>query len=326
MRPSVPSYDASEMPEHQKQVIDNCTEVVQNFRAGQVSKSKASILLQRCIPHDDANENVFLSVYEPYFDMLDNFKRYQRGNVGRVDDVQRQLAESTADERDVNHEQSTGKAPTARAPKRPHSPSSDDEDDEYEKRTHLDYDSLPWNEPEESGHLASEVLSPSLQKTHSLLENFSRDIKQACSSLLNCSLPVLQIPPAEWLNLLNGNTIDLDHVFSNIYTVSYDTRDVVELSRNVELLHRSSTLAKTVKTHGDWVIAWDCLVDAILFVFKHRKQELQAYSKHIQRYFASVTGVTSLHSRSVLGRDSNKELSSIRAKGTFKGCEQSIVD
>jgi len=32
-----------------------------------------------------------------------------------------------------------------------------------------------------------------------------------------------------------------------------------------------------------------------------------------------VTGVTSLHLRSVLGRDSNKELSSIQAKGTSKG-------
>ena len=42
--------------------------------------------------------------------------------------------------------------------------------------------------------------------------------------------------------------------------------------------------------------------------------------------FVFVTGVTSLHSRSVLGRDSNKELSSIRAKGTSKGCEQSVVD
>ena len=40
----------------------------------------------------------------------------------------------------------------------------------------------------------------------------------------------------------------------------------------------------------------------------------------------TVTGITSLHSRSVLGRDSNKELSSIRAKGTSKGCEQSVVD
>jgi len=205
-RPSIPSYDASEMPEHQKQVIDNCTKVVQNFRAGRISKSKASVLLQRCIPHNNTDENIFLSVYEPYFDMLNNFKRYQRGNIGRVDDVQCQLAESTADEWDVDHEWSTGEAPTARAPKWPCSPSSDDEDDEYKKRTHLDYSSLPWNEPEESGHLMSEVLSPSLQKTHSLLENFSWDVKWARSSL-NCSLPVPQFPPAEWLNLLNGFTM-----------------------------------------------------------------------------------------------------------------------
>ena len=40
----------------------------------------------------------------------------------------------------------------------------------------------------------------------------------------------------------------------------------------------------------------------------------------------AVTSVTSLHSRSVLGRDSNKELSSIQVKGTPKGCEQSVVD
>jgi len=44
--------------------------------------------------------------------------------------------------------------------------------------------------------------------------------------------------------------------------VSYDTRDVVELRKNVGLLHGSFTPAKTVKTHGDWVIAWDTLVDA----------------------------------------------------------------
>jgi len=39
-----------------------------------------------------------------------------------------------------------------------------------------------------------------------------------------------------------------------------------------------------------------------------------------------IMGVTSLHSCSVLARDSNKELSSIWAKGTSKGYEQSVVD
>ena len=53
--------------------------------------------------------------------------------------------------------------------------------------------------------------------------------------------------------------------------------------------------AKTVGTHGDWVISWDCLVDATLFVFKHRRQELQIYGKHIQRFFASLP--SQFHSR-----------------------------
>ncbi|KAF8235394.1 hypothetical protein L208DRAFT_1257250 [Tricholoma matsutake] len=42
-----------------------------------------------------------------------------------------------------------------------------------------------------------------------------------------------------------------------------------------------------VKTHGDWVIAWEALVDATLFIFKHRKLELQLYGRHIQHFFAS---------------------------------------
>ena len=43
--------------------------------------------------------------------------------------------------------------------------------------------------------------------------------------------------------------------------------------------------AKTVKTHGEWVLAWDSFIKATLFVFKHRQLKLQRYGKHIQRLF-----------------------------------------
>lgn len=143
---------------------------------------------------------------------------------------------------------------SVRPSKRLHSPLSEDGDDEYEKRTHLDFNLLPWKELEESDLDSTLKLSPSLQKTHALLENFSRDIKRARSLLLNCDRSIPQFPQAEWLNLLGGNVVDLDHVFSNVYTISYNARDVAELGKDVELLHGSSTPAKTVKTHGDWVI------------------------------------------------------------------------
>src|ERR1700679_659726 len=91
-RPSSSSTFSPELSEGQKQVIDKCTNIVQEFRTGKVSKSKASLLLQQCIPHDNPDVDTFISVYESYFDMLDNFERYRSGNVERIDDVHRHLA------------------------------------------------------------------------------------------------------------------------------------------------------------------------------------------------------------------------------------------
>ena len=50
----------------------------------------------------------------------------------------------------------------------------------------------------------------------------------------------------------------------------------------------TSAPAKTVKTHGDWVIAWEALIDATLFIFKHQRLKLQLYGRHIQWFFASI--------------------------------------
>jgi hypothetical protein len=257
------STSSSKPTEEQRQIVEKCTKVIQEFRSGKITKPKASLLLQQFIPHDDLNENTFISSYESYFNMLDNFEHYRSGNLGRINDIQ-QLESS---------------------------------------KTCLDFSALPWNEIENSKSSvdieSSTDLSPlaSLQKTHILLENFSRDVKRAQSSLLNCNKSIPQFPQTEWFNLLSGNSIDLDHVFSNICTISHITSNlnVIELGKNVELPYESSAPAKTIKTHEDWVIAWNCTVDATLFAFKHRKQELQTYGKHIQRYFASLS--PQFHSR-----------------------------
>src|SRR5271168_2990256 len=84
-RPASSSAITPELSESQKQTVDKCTNIVQEFRTGRVSKSKATLLLQRAIPHDEHDEDNFTSVYESYFDMLENFERYQRGSIERVD-------------------------------------------------------------------------------------------------------------------------------------------------------------------------------------------------------------------------------------------------
>jgi len=81
----------------------------------------------------------------------------------------------------------------------------------------------------DSNHELSTSLAPSLQETRALLQNFSRDTKRARSSFLNCDRPIPQFPQTEWLNLLSGNSVDLNHVFSNIYTVSHNSNKLSSL-------------------------------------------------------------------------------------------------
>jgi hypothetical protein len=143
-------------------------------------------------------------------------------HISKCDSMSNQAIESWEDEQDAR------KSVTGTI-KRPRSPSDDSEDggDDYKRRVRLDYRALPWNEPDTMTRtLASSELFPSLRKTQTLLENFSRDVKRARASLLNCSRAV---PQSEWLNLLGRNAIDLDHVFSNwtsTTAVSYARMDL----------------------------------------------------------------------------------------------------
>jgi len=46
---------------------------------------------------------------------------------------------------------------------------------------------------------------------------------------------------------------------------------------------------KTVKTHGEWTIAWGAATDAIVFCFPHRDRELRQYGTIVSRLFAAIS-------------------------------------
>ena len=160
----------------QNEVVSKCVEVVQQFRAGEILKPKASVLLFQAIPQERLEEGAFITAYGAYMGMLDNFERYrdsaaQSGGqrVSALIGLDHTAAE--APERET---------PIVSSAKRAQSPGSDsDNGGEYKKRTRLDYEALPWNEPDDPEAQRTTELSPSLQKTQSLLENFSKDIKRA---------------------------------------------------------------------------------------------------------------------------------------------------
>jgi hypothetical protein len=57
---------------------------------------------------------------------------------------------------------------------------------------------------------------------------------------------------------------------------------------DLELHFGAAKPAKTVETHGDWVVAWRIIFRATHFIFPHWEAELEEYNDYITSYFASI--------------------------------------
>ncbi|KAF8812993.1 hypothetical protein BYT27DRAFT_6394066 [Phlegmacium glaucopus] len=67
---ALPCPDSSETPSSaanssglQLEIVSSCIDIVQQFRAGNIGKPTASLLLQQAIPHKTMDEEVFISTY-----------------------------------------------------------------------------------------------------------------------------------------------------------------------------------------------------------------------------------------------------------------------
>jgi len=126
------------------------------------------------------------------------------------------------------------------------------------------------------------VISASLRQTQTALENFSRDPKFIKSSIVN-ALDCPQFPDSEWNNVIAGRAVDLDQVFTSIFS-GVQGQKTHQLG-DFEILDGPLLPGKSVKTHGDWNSAWDLTVEATTFLFPHRDTELRGYGQHIRRLF-----------------------------------------
>jgi hypothetical protein len=72
----------------------------------------------------------------------------------------------------------------------------------------------------------------------------------------------------EWNNVLAGKAVNLDVIFSGMYSTATDSKTIENLG-DLELHFGVAKSAKSVKTHGDWIITWRTAVTATKFVFPH---------------------------------------------------------
>jgi hypothetical protein len=127
----------------------------------------------------------------------------------------------------------------------------------------------------------------SLRKTQAYIELYNKDAKATKVAIAN-AFDRPQFPDSEWKNLTCGRAVNLDIVFSGLYTAVYQVNKVIQFGET-EIEHGDPSPGKTVRTHGDWIAAWEPTVEATLFVFPHRGKELRDYGRHINGLFGAYS-------------------------------------
>ena len=152
------------------------------------------------------------------------------------------------------------------------------------KRQKVNIDTFPWVQCEK---ISGMQLNVSLTATLALLKLYVQDPKVTKSSILT-SPCMPQFPHSKWVSILVGMMVNLDHVLLGMHTGSNNNTEV-EVIWGIQLKYRAAEAAKKVKNAGDWSQAFCVYAKAVAFIFPHRKEELEDYTKQVASLFAVVT-------------------------------------
>ncbi|KAJ6611519.1 hypothetical protein B0H10DRAFT_1953048 [Mycena sp. CBHHK59/15] len=153
------------------------------------------------------------------------------------------------------------------------------------KRRRVDDSMLPWVVDD---FIIEGQLTPELTKSRALLQEFAKDPKYVVSSLLN-STNHISFPESKWSAIIKGQAVNLDKVITSHYSVSHDKQHAETIGNGVQILFGSSETTKSIRTQSDWIAAWTKAAEATVFVFPHRRRELDQYRSYIMDTFISCS-------------------------------------
>jgi len=125
------------------------------------------------------------------------------------------------------------------------------------------------------------TLSVNLECTRFMVQNYTANALWSLQS--DRSLP--PFPKSEWKYVLSGTAVNLDIVFSGLFSTLTD--DKITTSVGDFDLSGGGKPSKIVQSHRDWTIVWNSTSAAILCAFPHCALELQQYSEYILQFFGA---------------------------------------
>ena len=113
----------------------------------------------------------------------------------------------------------------------------------------------------------------SQELTRKMVQNHALDFKLTKLRVLSIKRAP-EFPDMEWNNVLARKSVNLDAVFTGMYSTATDRRTIENLGK-LEHHFRADKPAKSVETHGDWVVAWVIAFWATKFIFPTERRKLR---------------------------------------------------
>ncbi|KAK6966530.1 hypothetical protein R3P38DRAFT_2590703 [Favolaschia claudopus] len=267
-------------------IIVECDKVVQLFRDGKISKAAAGTKIMQAIPTSFTIGGPGEQAAQAYLEILDQTAQQLAGGRGGGAGGEQPPSRTPSPRPE-------GGAGGGRRRPRAVSPSSSEDDEPSGKRKRIDESKLPWVVED---FIVENTLSPSLRKTRDLLLEYSKDPKTVLKSLLN-SINRVAFPVSEWTAIVEGKAVNLDKVLGYIFSVVPDAPKAESVG-GLQFVFGSASPTKTVASQSDWNAAFGRTISALLVVFPHRRQELEAYRQYISDLFLSCSDRT--HERVIL--------------------------
>jgi hypothetical protein len=264
--PSQTQASSSAQTDH----VADCIKTIADYRGNRISKWTAISQISGAITSaTTASEEQRATAGGTYLAMLDE-------HDGIVTSAHARGRRETAryDDDDDEPDDPAGANRSRRSLSRSASPST--------KRYKIDETLYAWKEQE---LLAPAPLTQNLERTRTMVQNYTADLKHALWSLQSCSV-LPPFPRSEWKHVLAGTAVNLDVVFSGLFSTLAEDKATASIGE-FDLSIGGGKPSKHVQTHGDWTIAWNATFTAILCAFPHRAMELRIYSEYILQFFGA---------------------------------------
>ena len=272
--PTTGSSSGSESGVYRDVLVD-CNSLVEGYRKGEITKAAVYIEIQskltKALGDDRARTDAAF-----------------RSFIATIESHDAEIGAAFAKGRHYDPEQRSPSPPVSVSDHR--QPESDEEP--AAKRVKVDESAYAWVRSRKDKQT---VLRDTLSKTLKLIEAYTVDPKATKQSLVN-KPDCPEFPDSEWKNIISGRAVNLDTVLSGQLSTTQDNLEIEKFG-DLEISFGAVEPTKLVKNAGDWLIAWNRTVRAIIFAFPHQMQELTSYGEYIVNLF-SVTH-SSVHSQVV---------------------------